>query len=64
MEETKSYVLILDIPNFRYVVSPARDLEDEKAVRDYLTKFQKAQLHYKYIQSRFIWRSSRPSPSP
>ena len=57
MEETKSYVLILDIPNFRYAVSSTATLVDEKSVRDFLHKFQKAQLQYKYIQSQFIWRS-------
>jgi len=53
LEETKSLILILDIPNFRYALLQ-EEIEDEKSVKDFLHKFQTSQVQYKYIQSRFI----------
>lgn len=55
LEDTKSFLLILDIPNFRYaLLSDPQKIEDENSVKEFLHKFQTSQLQYKYIQSRFI----------
>lgn len=56
LEETRSYLVVMDVANFRYSIQTESDrkIMSEATTKDFLSKFQSNNLAYKYIQSRFI----------
>ncbi|CAL8077645.1 unnamed protein product [Orchesella dallaii] len=55
LDETRSYLVIMDVSNFRYAVQPP-EIKDvsESSVKEFLRNFQSKKLTFKYIQSRFV----------
>jgi len=57
LEESLTHFVIMDVPNFRYSVTTAKESQnifDEKYVRTFLQKFQAGQAQYCHFQTRFV----------
>lgn len=58
LDETRSFLIIMDAASFRYAVHEGQSDEtkvvSKDSVKQFLLKFETNKLVYKYMQSRFV----------